>query len=417
VLAPVVVKLEAFVAPIAGESVNVWFEYSTYNGLVERTNPTVVSFPTTVSIQILGLKEGTQYHFQVVAQNTRGFVYGEVEDFIFNSSSFNLPYATTRNATSIRDTSATLEGYIDPINGTDTEFWFEWGETKNLGLKTTKTKHFGGASSVRAILTGLKRGDIYYYRVVIKNSRGLNRGNILDFIAGEHSILPSQKPTSSAFGSASLIAVATKAYTITGNTVEISAKVATGGEVSTTGWFEWGDTESLGLETAHRNIGAGYPTINFTETLEGLTPNKTYYFRAVAQNANGLGRGDLLTFQISQIVGLNSNSGASGIDVGSAADSDYGNGLIQVDDKGNIISWFGGKVDDDSKKEEKDNGQKATALNVGENGIFPDTIFGWILLLLLIVLLVGYSHYFYGVYRKRKEEVKRKVELEQKTQE
>ena len=429
---PESVKFEAFVVPVVGESVSVWFEYSTQNGLIERTNPVIVSFPTTVSTQILGLKN-TRYFVQVVGQNTRGFVYGEVEDFTFSSSNPSLPRVTTREATNIRDTSAVLEGYIDPRGGKDTEFWFEWGTTGSLGFKTIAIKHLKGASSVRAILTGLKRGEVYYYRVVVNNSIGINRGIIRKFIAGKNSILPSQKsPATASFSSSLGIAVNTRVFSISkATTAKVSGQVLTGSRVATTAWFEWGETEALGNETTHSDIGVGYPFNSYNQTITGLSSSKTYYFRAVAQNANGFDKGKIRTFQTTGFIGTENESGDNN---GGADDKYYtdNNGNLRdkdghfINKKGNHVDKYGHLIDDHSNFIDEDgnlidengniienNNQKASTYNGSKNWFFPNTISGWILLLLLIILIVGYSHHFYGVYEKRKEDKKHKKEIQQ----
>lgn len=60
-------------------------------------------------------------------------------------------------------------------------------------------------------------------------------------------------------------------------------------------WFEWGPTLSLGTVTKPRALDTD--SGEFTEILAGLTPATTYYFRAVADNKDGLSLGKILSFR------------------------------------------------------------------------------------------------------------------------
>ncbi len=64
----------------------------------------------------------------------------------------------------------------------------------------------------------------------------------------------------------------------------------------TTRWFEWGySPDYLPNQTAvTRN---GYNTEYFKQDIQNLLPDTPYYFRVVAQNSKGVGRGDISGFQ------------------------------------------------------------------------------------------------------------------------
>lgn len=53
--------------------------------------------------------------------------------------------------------------------------------------------------------------------------------------------------------------------------------------VSGSSYFQYGTTTNLGMQTSARNIGSG----SFSEVITGLTPGTTYFYRPVAQCANG----------------------------------------------------------------------------------------------------------------------------------
>jgi uncharacterized repeat protein (TIGR01451 family) len=66
---------------------------------------------------------------------------------------------------------------------------------------------------------------------------------------------------------------------------------------ATEAWFEWGTTSSLGEQTSKASYSAS--SAQYNRSLTGLSPNTTYYYRAVAQNAYGKTLGDLRNFTTS----------------------------------------------------------------------------------------------------------------------
>lgn len=67
-----------------------------------------------------------------------------------------------------------------------------------------------------------------------------------------------------------------------------------GGEACECG-FEWGETPALGNTTPTQSGTTG---TTFSFNLSGLTPGKTYYFRAFATNSAGTGYGAILSFTL-----------------------------------------------------------------------------------------------------------------------
>lgn len=66
---------------------------------------------------------------------------------------------------------------------------------------------------------------------------------------------------------------------------------------TTTAWFEWGTTGSLGARTNTQTLPANSTSNYYMDTLSGLVPGQVYYYRAVVQNQNGTAYGDLQRFQ------------------------------------------------------------------------------------------------------------------------
>ena len=66
---------------------------------------------------------------------------------------------------------------------------------------------------------------------------------------------------------------------------------------STSAWFEWGPASSLGYRTSSKNISSGSGSTPYGDTVNGLVPGTTYYYRAVVQNQNGTAYGSIVPFR------------------------------------------------------------------------------------------------------------------------
>lgn len=89
-------------------------------------------------------------------------------------------------------------------------------------------------------------------------------------------------------------AITTTAFNLTSNSAQLNSLIFSGGS-STSTWFEWGQTASLGSSTNRDSIGTATSTTH-SETIFGLSPNRTYYYRAVAENNFGRSNGAILSF-------------------------------------------------------------------------------------------------------------------------
>ena len=90
------------------------------------------------------------------------------------------PTVQTLAATSIVDTSAQLQAWIDPHFGAGYA-WFDYGTSTNYG-STTGQKSFGTAvTNIQFNLSGLTSETSYHYRAVAYNGGGTNRGGDVAF--------------------------------------------------------------------------------------------------------------------------------------------------------------------------------------------------------------------------------------------
>jgi hypothetical protein len=89
------------------------------------------------------------------------------------------PAATTVAATGLGTTTATLNGSADPLGGSVTSAWFEWGTSAMALTESTAPQAIGSGSGAVAIdqaLSGLAFSSTYHFRIVAEDAAG-NRVN------------------------------------------------------------------------------------------------------------------------------------------------------------------------------------------------------------------------------------------------
>jgi len=95
------------------------------------------------------------------------------------SASASPPTATTESATAVAYTEAILKGAVNP-EGSETSYWFEYGETESYGSKIPASpKSVGsGASNVTVsqLVSGLKESTTYHFRIVAESEGGTTKG-------------------------------------------------------------------------------------------------------------------------------------------------------------------------------------------------------------------------------------------------
>lgn len=170
--------------------------------ITEVLTPTIGSGNSAVplSYALTGLTPGTTYYFQASVSNSNtggAYIDGVILSF---TTPLPAPVATTNNASSVTQTTATLNGTIDP-NNASTTVEFTWGISQTLATGNTVTvaiqSPLDGSSNgvaVTANLTGLTGGTTYYFRVSAANTNGNDDGEILSFTTTSPSTNPGQAP-------------------------------------------------------------------------------------------------------------------------------------------------------------------------------------------------------------------------------
>lgn len=140
---------------------------------------------------LTGLSPNLTYEVRAVASNSLT-VHPSAPT---NATTAPAPPATeTSGATDVTETSAVLNGRVNPI-GLLTTYHFEYGETTAYGSRipvsiegTAGSGH--GAKSFSRTITGLSPGTTYHFRLVATNSEGTTEGSDRTFTTAATEAIP-----------------------------------------------------------------------------------------------------------------------------------------------------------------------------------------------------------------------------------
>ncbi|MFH1231672.1 MAG: hypothetical protein V1709_09280, partial [Planctomycetota bacterium] len=204
-----------------------------------------------------------------------------------NSSDSSTPPATsapsviTNSATNITQTSATLNGIVNP-NGLDvTSCYFDYGTSLSYGITATVVSlPISGTSpiSVTANVISLLSSTPYNFRVVATNAGGTTNGLNQTFTTSA----PPPPPTCT-----------TNATTnVTYNSATLNGTVNPNGLDVTSCYFDYGTSLSYGISAIVVSLpGSGTNPIPVTASVLSLSSSTPYNFRVVATNAGGTTNG------------------------------------------------------------------------------------------------------------------------------
>ena len=200
---------------------------------------TSVAYP--VLANLTGLTGGTTYYFEVSGTYANGAntTSGGILSFV-TPAAIVPPTTTTDPATSVQETTATINGK-GTSNGASSTLTFTWGTSPTLSSGNTTVTPGQSPLAPTAVntpsyvdLTGLTGGTTYYFRITISNANGTVNGSILQFTTPVPVATTTVAPTST---TAAPTTTSTVAPT-TSTTVPVAVNNDALGRVIGTAWFD-----------------------------------------------------------------------------------------------------------------------------------------------------------------------------------
>ncbi len=219
-----------------------------------------------VSKVVKSLSANATYYYEISATNAGGTVYGTEKTFATSGK----PTVETKPATSVGETTSTLNGIVNP-KGAEAKYYFEYGtEKEKYTKKTTERSAGSGTASVEETeeVTNLLRNTTYYFRIVATNVNGTTDGTERELTTLSSVI------TGSATG-------------VTATEAIMQGTVNPHG-LATTDQFEYGPTTSYGttVPATAESTGSGTTVLAKGYILTGLKPSTTYHFRLVGSSSS-----------------------------------------------------------------------------------------------------------------------------------
>jgi hypothetical protein len=193
-----------------------------------------------------------------------------------------VPDVSTVAASNLAETSATVNGVVNPDGLPVTSCVFEYGTGAAYGQSVPCTQTPSGSSSVAvsADLTGLQPFTKYHFRLNVANENGSNQGLDQTFITPEPVVIAEESVSDVSSASA-----------------QFNAQVNPGG-ANTTYHFEYGLDTSYGesLPVPAGELGPQTSSEPVSVSAQGLLADTTYHVRLVASNLLSTRYGPDVTF-------------------------------------------------------------------------------------------------------------------------
>ncbi len=278
------VMLNATVNPNGSNVTKCEFEYGIAS-VSEKTAPCASlpgsgMNPVAVSANISGLATNSTYHFRISATNAGGT--GKGSEGSFKTPPIP-PTPTTKPATEVTLTSATLNATVNPNGGEVTQCEFEYG-TKVPYEKHAPCSSLPGSGTspvaVSAAVSELSPSETYHFRISASNPNGTSYGSDVTFRT-----------------TAPPAVVTVSASQVTKTTATLNATVNPRGETVSKCEFQYGTTIAYGSFAPCSSLpGSGSSPVAVSASVTGLTAKATYHFRIVATNEGGSGEGSDQSF-------------------------------------------------------------------------------------------------------------------------
>lgn len=266
-------------------------------------------------ISFTGLSPSTKYYVRLGATYNGVTRYSRIDDFTTRSASSAdddddyfpgeptsayQPTVITRDHIAFGPTGVILQGRATNPKSGEMSLWFQWGTTQAVDQVTVPQRVSVNAYDFSATITGLTKGQRYYYRAVAANAEGNTLGSVLTFVAGEASP-PGSSTLTAATGPLSYLS---DTYATVTGTVQVGTKPALT-------YVKWGETEEMINKTNTVTLTRTGIAVAVSETISPLRPSTRYFYQAVAVE-DGEVRGGIVRSFTTVATPLPTNGGGGG---------------------------------------------------------------------------------------------------------
>lgn len=236
------------------------------------------------SVELTKLQANTTYYFRYEV-NACVFT-SSTADIVseFQTLQTSIPMVTTTLVTNLSYTSATVNGQITFDGGCDiTEYGIVYGTSQDPTIENTKIKsnNCDSTGAFACKLTNLQNNSTYYARAYAKNVKGITYGETVVFVTLAYSV-----PV-----------LTTSITNIYPNSATIDGQITSDGGLSITEYgIVYGTSQNPTIANTKINSDNCDSTKLFTCDLTNLQKQTTYYARAYAINAKGIGYSEEISF-------------------------------------------------------------------------------------------------------------------------
>jgi hypothetical protein len=187
------------------------------------------------------------------------------------------PLVSTGSATSIKPTSAVLNGKVNP-EGTKTSYQFRWGLTAQYGSQSSFHSAGSGTTSVSVKVTAgsLIPGTKYHYQIIATNQFGTALGKDRTFTTSGHA------PPGATTGPPAIVGH---------QFVILTGTVVPNGQ-ATTAAFQYGIDTNYGATSFGQALASKTAPATISERINGLAPGTIFHYRLVSFHSNSQALGN-----------------------------------------------------------------------------------------------------------------------------
>jgi hypothetical protein len=281
-----------------GQATTVSFEYGLLSDLTGTNtsvnaseSPVSGSTNTAVSASLTGLSPGTTYYYRVVAQNETGTSLGTIKSF----TPIAPPIVQIEAASDLGESTATLNGYVNPQGGTAGSIIF-FVDTQMDFLSGNATTYNASPASVSGItltsvsfsVGSLSPAVTYYYKLRATNESSTETSSTLSFTTTPAPLVTTGSTTSK---------------DVAARTISLNGSVNTYGTATGSLYFELSKSAAFSAGSSSfliptlAFIGAGSTGVNsLVANASTLDLGVAYYYRLFAGNTSGTNYGTAQSF-------------------------------------------------------------------------------------------------------------------------